>query len=128
METPSRGDGEAAWRLYAAQLRAALQHANRRASAVTVVEVRAREAEARLASAMTRLDRAKKRHKRWSRSFALLVRARNRDAELLTQVEKLLNGGDIPAAIDLLAERRAAINAARARREAFSKGWAVMDA
>lgn len=125
MEQPSWDSPQIEWRRYAGELRQRLGEANRRADGAKVFELRAREAEARAAGAQERaaraLDRfagAWERSERWRGIALRVLAAKRRDAYMLNDLEELLREGDVPAAVDLLAERRAGIEAARARREA----------
>lgn len=99
---PKWSDDATVWRRYAGELRKMLGEANARVRSMNAAEVRAREAESRLKGARGRADR-------WKESFESLMRAKRRDGNLLDRVEQLLSGGDVPAAVDLLADRRRAI-------------------
>lgn len=65
------------------------------------------------------IDRQRERADRWRTKFDNLLRVKWMDMHLLDRVHLLLLSGDTPAAIDLLAERHTAREAARERREAF---------
>ncbi|GAA3211193.1 hypothetical protein GCM10017690_22290 [Microbacterium terregens] len=92
MEQPSWDDDAVAWRRFAGGLRERMGEANRRAADA---EARALDAEERAALAEAEADRLTRRSKRsrWQ----------------LTRLEKLLAEGDVAAAVDLLAYRRAGI-------------------
>lgn len=98
MEQPKRGDGEDAWRRYAADLRQQLGEVKGRLSMAAVVELdtRARIAEARLAG-------AKKKRKRTER--------------VMNEIEADLIAGDVPAAVARLERRRRGIE----RREHYGR-------
>ncbi|GAA2533182.1 hypothetical protein GCM10009860_11510 [Microbacterium mitrae] len=105
IEQPRRGDGEDAWRRYAGELRRTLGDLKQRIDDVRTVEMRAHTAEARLKGARSRADR-------WKANFESLLFAKRRDGRILDRIERLLRNGDLPGAIDLMTERRRAIQEA----------------
>lgn len=91
MEQPSWDADVAAWRKYAGELRQKLGEAKKASSD------------------------AFERGERWKQNFQHLLYAKNRDGHQLDKLERLLDEGDVPAAVDLLAERRRYIQAAKER-------------
>lgn len=57
------------------------------------------------------------RAERWREKFDSLLRVKRADMALLDRILALLREGDVAAAIDLLAERERAREAAKAKRE-----------
>ncbi|GAA1732996.1 hypothetical protein GCM10009746_14100 [Microbacterium paludicola] len=107
MEQPKTGDGELAWRRYAAELRRALGEANSRANAAAA---RLEETETELAYARRDLGHA----------FSARDSARatsNKVRAVLKEIEEQLLAGDFPAALDGLARRRKAIAFAQRRHQ-----------
>lgn len=91
IEQPKGGDGEAAWRQYAGELRKRLQEAKERA----------RASQRRLE--LCAIDKSS------------LMRAKRRDGRTLDELERELLAGDFPAAVDRIMRRRAFMNAAARR-------------
>ena len=129
MEQPTWDDDAAAWRRYAGQLRQLTGDAYRRAADA---EQRAADAERRAAAAeretstglRARAEEAEaklqglwERSERHRLSFQALMRQKRRDGRMLDRVERLLHDGDIPAAVDVLARRRAEMTAAAAKKQ-----------
>lgn len=104
MEQPTGGDGEGAWRRYAGWLRQRLGDANQRAAA---------DAAAQAEKVRRHILRAEGRSRAWRERHERLLEAKRRDGRMLNQLEELLLEGDVPAAVDVLAERRAKIEAYR---------------
>ncbi|MHC3000352.1 hypothetical protein [Microbacterium sp. HJ5] len=104
MEQPKWDDDAAAWRRFAGGLRERMGEAYRHASEgdarAANAEARASAAEARAAEAETRASAAEAQHRRTLRNARVSRRQ-------LNQIEMLLAEGDVPAAIRLLADRRA---------------------
>lgn len=127
MKTPSKDADVHEWRQYAGWLRGRLGDVNRHAAVLAEEiarplreEMRAqkRASDAMLARISAREMHARERAQRLARHRNAMQKERVRDRDLLDRVEALLFEGDAPAAIDELMVRRAAIDAARARREA----------
>lgn len=96
MKQPSWDDDAVAWRSFAGALRERMGVARRRAV----------EAESKLQGVWERGDR-------WHAQHDRLLKAKYRDGRMLDRLEALLHDGDIAAAVDVLAERRAGIIAAQ---------------
>jgi hypothetical protein len=109
MQTPSWDDDVREWRRCAGWLRQRLGEANQRAAA---------EAAAQGERVRRHIVRAEGRSRAWKERHQRLLDAKQRDGRMLDRLEELLLEGDVPAAIDALAERRAGIEAYRAQREA----------
>lgn len=133
MRAPEHDAGVDAWRTWAAHLQHLLgKERERAATSATTAKAaldaskakgreyhnQARVSHGKEVRALERAVRAWERLDELSRKFTTLKASKERDSGNLDELEELLEAGDIPAAVDLLRERRAAIDAARARREA----------
>lgn len=98
MEQPTRDDDARAWRRYAGELRQRLG-----------------VAKAQAASEAKRAEGEHERAKVWRAWFKTARAAQRRAERLLDRVTELLERGDVPAAVDLLAERHAPRRAAATR-------------
>jgi predicted nuclease with TOPRIM domain len=109
VEQPKGGDGEQAWRQYAAALRQRLQEANGRAR--EEAEERYARVQRHARALESRSRERREEYERLEADYARLREAKRRDGARLDRLEFLLREGDVPAAVDLLAERRARIDA-----------------
>ncbi|MBN7792509.1 hypothetical protein [Microbacterium esteraromaticum] len=96
MKQPRWDDDAVAWRTFAGALRERMGAARRRAV----------EAEGKLQGVWERGDR-------WRDRYDRLLKAKRRDGWMLDRLESLLHDDDVAGAVDVLAERRAGISAAR---------------
>lgn len=112
LERPRRGAGEDAWREFAVELQRRLGEANRRAvdevrAAVERAHEHVERVEAASAARTAELRKLRRDHERLLHARMLLGRKFDALARML------LDEGDVPAAIDVLARRRQRIAAAR---------------
>lgn len=107
MDQPRWDDDKLAWRRYAGGLRERMGDAYRRAQ----------DAEARATSAEARAVAAEERAAEAAAVSAEVTRRSKRARSQLNQLERLLRDGDIPAAVELLAERRRWVDRATRRGE-----------
>jgi hypothetical protein len=112
VEQPGWDDDAVAWRRFAGSLRERMGEAKRRA---VDAEARAVVAEARAKAAEDRAALADHRAREAEALRDALSGSARRNRWQLTRVEKLLAEGDVPAAVDLLAQRRRWIEQRRTR-------------
>ena len=100
---PRRGDGENPWRTFALDVQRRLREAR---SLAHEANVRARDAEQAARSARARVVALRERGGDFHRLLQLAESAVRQERRALADVERLLEQGDVPAVLELLAARR----------------------